>query len=115
MSRAILVTVVVLHADIRGVEYYAKKFLRIERARRLPESFPLTVMRSHHHDNAVAGRTDQLEIRQVQNGRGIDENDFEHFAAVAEKFLPACPSEEFRRRRRISAGRKNEQILLIAH
>src|SRR5437667_8856155 len=98
MSKAILVTVVILHADIRGVEYYAKKFLRIECARRFPERFSLALMRSHHHDNAVAGRTDQLEICRGQNGRGIDENDFEHFAAVAEKFLPACPSEEFRRR-----------------
>src|SRR6266576_151305 len=104
MSRTILVNVVVLHADIRGVEYYAKKFLRIDCARRLPERFPLAVMRSHHHDNAVAGRTDQLEIRQGQNGRGINENDFEHFAAVAEKFLPAPLCKEFRRRRRNCAG-----------
>src|SRR5947208_1713576 len=98
MSIAILVNVVVLHAAIRGVEYYAKKLLRIEYARRFTERFSMALMRSHHHDNAIAGRTDQLEIRRGQNGRRIDENDFEHFAAVAEKFLPACPGEEFRRR-----------------
>src|SRR5437588_1516265 len=108
MSIAILVNVVVLHADIRGVEYYAKKFLRIDCARRFLESFPLAVMCSHNHDNAIAGRTDQLEIRRGQNGRRIDENDFEHFAAMTEKFLPARPYEEFPRRRRNGAGRKNE-------
>src|SRR5882762_5834679 len=108
MSIAILVNVVILHADIRGVEYYAKKFLRIECARHFLESFPLALMRSHNHDNAIAGSTDQLEIRQGQNGRCIDENDFEHFAAMTEKFLPAVPGEEFRRRRRNCAGRKNE-------
>src|SRR6266852_8119714 len=100
MSVSILGTLVVLHADIRGVEYYAKKFLRIECARRFPERFPPALMRSHNHDNAIAGRTDQLEIRQGQNGQRIDENDFEHFAAVAEKFLPAFPCEELRQRRR---------------
>src|SRR6267378_8471883 len=89
ISMAILVIGVILHIRIRGVEYYANQLLRIERGRRFLERFPLTVMCSHNHDNAVAGRTDQLEIRQGQNGQRIDENDFEHFAAVAEKFLPA--------------------------
>src|SRR6266705_5140677 len=113
MSITLLADVVVLHIHIRGVEYYANQLLRIECARRFLERFPLTVMRSHNYDNAVAGRTDLLEIRQGQNGRRIDENVFEHFAAVAEKFLPARPDEEFRRRRRNRSGRKNEQIFLI--
>src|SRR5882762_2306934 len=99
MSITLLVDVVVLHIHIRGVEYYANQLLRIECARRFLERFPLTVMCSHHHDNAVAGRTDQLEIRKGQNGRCINENDFEHLAALAEKFRPARPGEEFRRRR----------------
>src|SRR6266478_2344758 len=72
MSITLLVAPVVLHIHIRGVEYYAKQFLGIECARRFLERFPLAVMCSHHHDNAVAGRTDQLEIRKGQNGRRID-------------------------------------------
>src|SRR6267143_2704110 len=113
MSITLLADVVVLHIHIRGVEYYAKKFLPIECARRFLERFPLAVMCSHHHDKAVAGRTDQLEIRKGQNGRCINENDFEHLAALAEKFRPARPGEEFRRRRRDGASRQNEQISLI--
>src|SRR5256885_5156498 len=113
LSIALLVSVVALHVDIRGVEYYANELLLIECARRFPERFPLTVMRSHNHDNAVAARANQIEICQGPNGRRIDENDFKQFAAVTQKFLPARPREEFRRRRGNAAGRKNEQIFLI--
>src|SRR5882724_11082849 len=90
------IPVVVLPADIRGIKHQAEQFLWIERSGSFLQCFPLAMVRAHDHQNTVAGHADQFEIGQRKNRRRIDENEFEHFAAMCEEFLPARARKKFR-------------------
>src|SRR6267142_1201913 len=97
LAGTIPIPVVVLPADIRGIKHQAEQFLWVDRSRSFLQCFPLPMVRAHNHQNTVTGHADQFEIGQWENWRGIDENEFEHFAAMRQKFLPARAGEKFRR------------------
>src|SRR6267142_1368160 len=50
----ITISVVILPCDIGGIEHDPEQFLWVERSGGLLQSFPLPMMRSDNHDNAVA-------------------------------------------------------------
>src|SRR5260370_38159152 len=93
---AMSIPAVVLPADIRGIEYQAEQFLLVERSRSFLQRFPLPMVCADNHQNTVAGRADQFEIGQRENWRRIDENEFEHFIAMRQEFLPARAGAKFR-------------------
>src|SRR5258708_7767778 len=95
---AISIPVVVLPADIRGIEYQAEQFLLVERSRSFLQRFPLPMVCADNHQNTVAGRADQFEIGQGKNWGLTDETNFKHLIARRKESLPARAGEKFRGR-----------------
>src|SRR5713226_7090225 len=97
LLRAVAISVIILHTNLSGIENDAEKLLCVECSRCILQHFPPAVVRSHHHDNPVTTRADELEICEGKKRRCINQNHLKQFAAVVEKLLPARTSEEFGR------------------
>src|SRR5580704_16946958 len=105
--------VALVGVSIGGVENHTEIFLRVDGGDGLAQQIALGAIGADYHENAVAAISHQIEIGKPQNWRRIDKHELESFAGPANKLLPLCAGEQFRRSTHRTSSGQSEKIRMI--